>query len=43
MRGNQDFEGAMFSYISHEEREPQAHLLRKLRAVVDEMLDTLSR
>ena len=35
MRGNQDFQGAMFSYISLEERVPQTHPLRKLRAVVE--------
>ena len=33
MRGNQDFQGAMFSYISLEERVPATHPLRKLRAV----------
>ena len=43
MRGNQDFQGAMFSYISLEERVPQAHPLRKLRAVVDALLATMSR
>ena len=43
MRGNQDFQGAMFSYISLEERVPQAHPLRKLRAVVDALLATMNR
>ena len=33
----------MFSYISLEERVPQAHPLRKLRAVVDALLATMSR
>jgi hypothetical protein len=42
MRGNQDFQGAMFSYISLEERVPQSHLLCKLRAVVDALLVTMS-
>ena len=43
MRGNQDFQGAMFSYISLEERVPQTHPLRKLRAVVDALLATMNR
>ena len=43
MRGSQDFQGAMFSYISLEERVPQAHPLRKLRAVVDALLSTMNR
>ena len=33
----------MFSYISLEERVPQTHPLRKLRAVVDALLATMSR
>ena len=41
MRGNPDFQGAMFSYISLEERVPAAHPLRKLRAVVDALLATM--
>lgn len=43
MRGNQDIQGAMFSYISLEERVPQAHPLRKMRAVVDALLATMNR
>ncbi len=42
MRGNPDFQAAMFSYISLEERVPAAHPLRKLRAVVDALLATMS-
>ena len=42
MKGNQDFQGAMFSYISLEERVPQSHPLRKLRAVVDALLATMN-
>lgn len=42
MRGNQNFQGAMFSYISLDERVLQAHRLRKLRAVVDALLATMS-
>lgn len=34
--------GAMFSCISLEERVPQAHPLRKLRAVYDALLATMS-
>jgi len=33
----------MFSYISLEERVPQTHPLRKLRAVVDALLATMNR
>ncbi len=33
----------MFSYISLDERVPQAHPLRKLRAVVDALLATMNR
>lgn len=43
MRGSRDFQGAMFSYISLEERVPQTHPLRKLRAVVDALLATMNR
>lgn len=43
MRGNQDFQGAMFSFISLEERVPQEHPLRKLRAMVDALLATMNR
>ncbi|MGB9578067.1 MAG: IS5 family transposase [Halothiobacillaceae bacterium] len=42
MRGNQNFQGAMFSYISLEDRVPQAHPLRKLRAVVDALLASMN-
>ena len=42
MRGNQDFQGGMFSYISLEERVPAAHPLRKLRAVVDALLASMN-
>ena len=33
----------MFSYISLEERVPQTHPLRKLRAVVDALLSSMNR
>jgi transposase len=42
MRGNQDFQGAMFSYISLEERVAATHPLRKLRTVVDALLATMN-
>lgn len=42
MKGNQDFQGAMFSYISLEERVPETDPLSKLRAVVDALLGTMN-
>lgn len=42
MRGTQNFQGAMFSYISLEDRVPAKHPLRKLRAVVDGLLATMT-
>lgn len=42
MRGTQNFQGAMFSYISLEERVPAKHPLRKLRALVDVLLASMS-
>jgi transposase len=38
MRGRQSHQGAMFSYVSLEERVPAKHPLRAVRAVVDEVL-----
>ena len=38
MRGVQSFQGAMFSYISLEDRVSAQHPLRKLRALVDALL-----
>lgn len=38
MRGRQSSQGAMFSYVSLEERVPAKHPLRAIRAVVDEVL-----
>jgi transposase len=43
MRGGQNVQGTMFSYISLEERVPAAHPLRKLRGVVDALLATMDR
>ena len=42
MRGTQNFQGAMFSYISLEERVPARHPLRKLRSLVDALLASMS-
>ncbi|TSE18190.1 hypothetical protein Talka_02313 [Tepidimonas alkaliphilus] len=42
MRGTQNFQGAMFSTISLEERVPAKHPLRKLRALVDALLASMS-
>ena len=42
MRGDDSQQGAMFSYISPEERVPQAHPLRTIRMLVDAVLKELS-
>ena len=42
MRGLQNFEGATLCRISLEDRVPQRHPLRKLRALVDALLATMS-
>ncbi|WP_288092480.1 IS5 family transposase [Thiomonas sp.] len=42
MRGTQNFQGAMFSYISLEERVAARHPLRKLRVLVDALLVSMS-
>ena len=42
MRGDDQQQGAMFSYISPEARVPQDHPLRAIRALVDEVLGELS-
>lgn len=42
MRGLQNFQGATLCRISLEERVPQRHPLRKLRALVDALLATMS-
>jgi hypothetical protein len=38
MRGNDRRPAAMFSYVSAEERVPQDHPLRAVRAFVDDIL-----
>jgi len=42
MRGTQSFQDAMFTYHSLEERVPSKHPMRKLRAVVDALLASMS-
>jgi transposase len=43
MRGIQETQDKLFSYVSQEERIPQDHPLRKLREMVDPMLKNMSR
>jgi transposase len=40
--GQPNLQGAMFSYVSLEERVPAAHPLRKLRALVDALLASMN-
>jgi len=42
MRGSDETQGAMFSYVSLEERIPQDHPLRAMRRLVDRALKALS-
>src|SRR5258705_12359569 len=42
MRGDDRQQGAMFSYISLEQRVPQSHPLRLIRKMVDQALVELS-
>lgn len=42
MRGNDERSGALFSYVDLEARVPQAHPLRTIRAMVNEVLAALS-
>jgi transposase len=43
MRGKQEQQAAMFSYISQEDRIPQDHPLRAIKKLVEPMLNELSR
>jgi transposase len=43
MRGDDVRQGAMFSYVSPEQRVPADHPLRPIRQMVDEVLKSLSR
>jgi transposase len=42
MRGSDDQQSAMFSYLSPEQRVPAGHPLRKVREITDRLLDELS-
>jgi transposase len=42
MRGNDEVQGSVFSYVSAEQRVPQDHPLRSIRAMVDEALGGMS-
>jgi transposase len=42
MRGSEEIQDAMFSYISAEQRVPKEHPLRAVRAILDEALKRLS-
>jgi transposase len=42
MRGHDELQEGMFSYISAEKRVPQDHPLRRVRALVDEALEQMS-
>jgi transposase len=42
MRGDDERQGAMFSYISAEQRVPKEHPLRVIREIVDEALSRMS-
>ncbi len=43
MRGNDEHQGAMFSYISPEQRVPKDHPLRPIREMVNEVLKDLRK
>ena len=43
MRGDDRQPDAMFSYVSAEQRGPQDHPLRAIRALVDDVLCDMSR
>jgi transposase len=43
MRGDDQLQSGMFSYVSLEERIPQDHPLRSIRKCVDEVLQAMSK
>jgi transposase len=43
MRGTDVDQGGLFSYVSMEERVPKTHPLRRVRALLDEALESMSR
>ena len=42
MRGQQDRNGSLFSYVSIEERSPASHPLRRIRKQADQALGRLN-
>ena len=42
MRGQQERSGALFSYVTIEERIPASHPLRRIRKLADQALDRLN-
>ena len=42
MRGQRDRSGALFSYVSIEDRIPTSHPLRPIRKLADQALDRLN-
>ena len=43
MRGTDVDQGGLSSYVSMEERVPETHALRRVRALLDEALESMSR
>ena len=43
MRGDDQQQSGMFSYVSLEERVPKDHPLRPIRSMVDEILSGMSK
>ena len=43
MRGRDERQDGLFSYVSLESRVPQSHPLRPVRAMVDQALKSMSR
>ena len=43
MRGDDQQQSGMFSYVSLEERVPQDHPLRRIRETVDEILQSMAK
>ena len=43
MRGQDEKQDGMFSYVAPEQRVPADHPLRKIRTLVDEVLEEMSR
>ena len=43
MRGNDQKQVGIFSYVSLEERVPQEHPLRRIRSLVDQVFQAMNR